>query len=331
MYAILDDIKNNRLKKAYLLYGEEQYLVKLYKDKLIKACLGKSVREAEGDMNFTGFSGSGQDPLAVSECIRTLPFFAEKRVVLLEGTGWFKKTPEGAAEVFGDIPESTCVIITESEVDKRTAAYKAVEKAGHIANFEKQKDEDLRRWICREVEKNGKKITVKAVDTLIKATDSNMAALETEIEKLSAYCMEKEAIDKTDVDLLVHMNASDRVFDMISLMATGKRREALLLYYDLLERREAPMKILSLMERQFRILIAVKEMRTNGVSQKEIERKLGLFPKAVAQSIEQAEYFSHDDLVAILQKAAEYDMASKRGGITDRMAVELLLVDISGE
>ena len=331
MYSILNDIKSKQLKRVYLLFGDEQFLVSLYKNRLVFACLGKTVQELEGDMNFTGFSGAGNNLLAVSECITTLPFFAEKRVVLLQNTGWFKKPPEGLKEVIDSIPETTCVIIAETDVDKRTAAFKAVEKAGHVAEFEFQKEEDLRKWICRNVDENGKKITVKAVDTLIKASGSNMAILQTELEKLYSYCAEKEAIDKTDVDALVHTRVSDRVFDMIAFMAAGKRNEALRLYADLIELREPPIKILGTMEWQFRVLIAVKDLKKYGGNAKSIAGKIGIAPYAAQKSLELVEYFSHEDLVAALRKTAEYDIAIKRGGIPDRMAVELLLVEFSGE
>ena len=48
MKAIDEDIKSGQFKNVYLLYGDEAYLKKQYKDKLVKALV------AEGDtMNFS--------------------------------------------------------------------------------------------------------------------------------------------------------------------------------------------------------------------------------------------------------------------------------------
>ena len=48
MKTIDNDIKTGQLKQVYLLYGEEQYLIRQYRDKLKKAMV------AEGDtMKFS--------------------------------------------------------------------------------------------------------------------------------------------------------------------------------------------------------------------------------------------------------------------------------------
>lgn len=47
MQRLQEDIKNRSFHNMYLLYGEEDYLVRLYRDKLIK-----SILNGEGEMNF---------------------------------------------------------------------------------------------------------------------------------------------------------------------------------------------------------------------------------------------------------------------------------------
>ena len=53
MKTIDNDIKTGQFKQIYLLYGEEQYLIRQYRDKL------KHALAADDDtMNFSAFSGS---------------------------------------------------------------------------------------------------------------------------------------------------------------------------------------------------------------------------------------------------------------------------------
>ena len=58
----------------------------------------------------------------------TMPFFAEKRLILMEDSGFFKggAGADELTEYMGGIPESTCLVFVESEVDKRSRLYKAV-------------------------------------------------------------------------------------------------------------------------------------------------------------------------------------------------------------
>ena len=329
MYVIKDDIKNKSLKKVYLLYGDEPYLVIYFRDLLVEAVLGKKPTDLSGDMNFSRFIGTAVDVKKMESSVGTMPFFAEKRVILAEGTGWFSKTNEEAAAMIKSIPDSSLVIFVEKEVDKRTATYKAVEKCGHVAFFAEQQLEEIQKWIVAKVNAHHQKITNGAVDALIKCAGLNMTAISTELEKVYAFCAEKEFIGREDVEALCHVKAEDRVFDMIQYMATKKREEALKLYYDLLELRESPTGILSLIERQFRILIAVKPLAAKGMNKKAIADELDLKPFVVDKAMYQARFFSQEDLIEALKDTAEYDRQSKFGEISDRMAVELLLINYS--
>ena len=56
MKRVLEDIKNQDFKKVYLFYGEEDYLKRQYRDRLVHAL------NPEGDtMNMAHFEGKGID------------------------------------------------------------------------------------------------------------------------------------------------------------------------------------------------------------------------------------------------------------------------------
>ena len=93
MKTIDEDIKSGNFKQIYLLYGTEAYLKKQYKDKL------KNAMAAPDDtMNFTRFEGKNINPKEVIDLAETLPFFADKRVILIEDSGFFKSSCEDLAE-----------------------------------------------------------------------------------------------------------------------------------------------------------------------------------------------------------------------------------------
>ena len=84
MRTIDEDIKTGQFKQIYLLYGNEAYLKKQYKDKLKKA-----MADAEDTMNFSAFEGKDINVKEVIDLAETLPFFAERRVILIENSGFF--------------------------------------------------------------------------------------------------------------------------------------------------------------------------------------------------------------------------------------------------
>ena len=93
MKSIDEDIKSGEFKNIYLLYGEEVYLKRQYKDKLIKSLTN------EGDtMNFSSYEGKDINPKEIIDLAETMPFLAERRVILVENSGFFKNTCEELAE-----------------------------------------------------------------------------------------------------------------------------------------------------------------------------------------------------------------------------------------
>ena len=129
MQTIKEHIKENEFTHCYLLYGTENYLKKLYKNKLKDAIVGR-----EETMNFSHFEGKSADPQEVIQIAETLPFFSERRLILIENSGWFKSQTD-LADYMKHVPETTYFVFVESEVDKRNRLYKAVKDMGTISEM----------------------------------------------------------------------------------------------------------------------------------------------------------------------------------------------------
>lgn len=130
MKSLNEDLKTGQFSQIYLLYGEENYLKKQYKERFVKAML------PQGDtMNYAYYEGKGVEIREVIDLAETLPFFAERRLIVFENTGLFKSSGADLAEYIKTMPETTYFIFVEEEVDKRSKLYKAVKAKGHIVNF----------------------------------------------------------------------------------------------------------------------------------------------------------------------------------------------------
>jgi DNA polymerase-3 subunit delta len=99
MKTIDNDIKTGQFKKVYLLYGAETYLLRQYRDKLKKALVSE-----DDSMNFSAFEGKDINQNEIIDLAETLPFFAERRVILIENSGLFvmRKKEENADSASGD-------------------------------------------------------------------------------------------------------------------------------------------------------------------------------------------------------------------------------------
>ncbi|MDE7028697.1 MAG: DNA polymerase III subunit delta, partial [Lachnospiraceae bacterium] len=125
MKRIAQDIKSGTPGRLYLLYGEEAYLRRQYRDNLRKALVPK------GDtMNCSVYSGRDISANEVVDLAGTMPFFADRRVIIVENSGWFKSGNDQIVNLIKALPDTTCMIFVEEEVDKRGRLFKAVTANG---------------------------------------------------------------------------------------------------------------------------------------------------------------------------------------------------------
>ncbi len=321
MRQINEDIKQGKLRQVYLLYGEERYLRRQYRDKLRGALC------EEGDtMNVHFFEGRGIDTAAVIDLAETMPFFARRRVIFLSDSGLFKSGGEKLAEYLANPSETAFFVFTESEVDKRSRLYKAVQSRGYAAEFAVQDENTLKRWVAGILNREGKLVTEKTVLHFLSKTGTDMENIQMELEKLVCYCLDRETVTAEDVEAVCTTRVSSHIFDMVNAVALGQPRQALDLYYDLLALKEPPMRILFLIARQCNILLQVKELKNKGFDSRSIASKVGVPPFAAGKYLTQASRFKSSVLRRAVEKCVEAEEAVKTGRLNEKMSVEILIL-----
>lgn len=323
MRQIAEDIKQNNFKQIYLLYGEERYLRRQYRQKLQAALC------SDGDtMNVHFYSGKDVPVGEIIDLAETLPFLAERRVIFISDSGLFKSGGEKLAEYLASPCESTYFVFTESEVDKRSKLFKTVQSKGYAADFTVQDESTLKRWIAGTLERDGKKITENTVQLIISKTGTDMDNIQMELEKLICYCMDRDVVTDADVEAVCTTRISNHIFDMINAIADRKQKAALELYYDLLALKEPPMRILFLIARQCNMLLQAKEMKLKGHDNRTIGSRLGVPPFIAQKVLNQASKFKTSTLRRAVQQCVEAETAVKTGRMNDMMSVEILIMSV---
>ena len=324
MKSLNEDLKTGQLNNVYLLYGEEAYLKKQYRDKLRKAMVS-----SDDDMNYAYYEGKGIPVNEVIDLAETLPFFAERRLIVLEDSGFFKSASSELAEYLKEMPDTTAMIFVESEIDKRGKLYKAVQAKGRAVELGRQDENTLVRWVAGHVKQEQKMISEKTVRSFLSKVGTDMENIQKELEKLFCYCMDKDCITEEDVEEICTTQITNQIFDMVNAVADKQQKKALQFYYDLLALKEPAMRILSLLTRQFRLLLEVKTMDAQGYGRKEIAEKTGINPFVVGKYQIQAKAFSSKELREIMEYSLETDEAIKTGLLTDTLGVELFIMKYS--
>lgn len=323
MKQINEDIKQGNFKHSYLLYGEERYLRRQYKDRLQKALCG------DGDTMNTHFYEGKDTPVGeIIDLAETLPFLAERRVIFITDSGLFKSGGEKMAEYLTEPNETAFFVFNESEVDKRSKLFKTVQSRGYAAEFAVQDENTLKRWVAGILAKDGKKITENTVQLLLSKTGTDMDNIQMELEKLVCYCMDRDVITDADVEAVCTTRISSHIFDMINAIADKNQKVALELYYDLLALKEPPMRILFLIARQCNMLLQARELKSRGYDNRTVGSKLGVPPFIAGKYLAQAGRFSSSTLHRAVQQCVEAEEAIKSGRMNDMMSVEILILSV---
>lgn len=325
MKIINEDIKSNEYKSVYLLYGDEPYLKKQYRDRLREAIVG------DDTMNYSCFDGDKIVLKEVFDIGDTMPFFSEHRLIVVEDSGFFKTSNEELAEYIKNIPDYLIMVFVESEIDKRNKVYKAVAEKGYVSEMKPQTPAVIERWIAGLLKKENKVIEKQAAELLLEKTGSGMDKIKMELDKLVSYCLDEEVITAKAVEEVCTTQTESRIFDMITAIATKKQQQALQLYYDLLTLKEPPMRILYLITRQFNGILQVKEALENGMVNADIARQMGVAPFVVGKYSGQAKYFSSSEIKEALKDFADIEERVKNGRIADKVGVELIIVKYSAK
>ena len=321
MKSLNEELKTGQLNRVYLLYGEEAYLKKQYKDKLKNAMVSP-----DDNMNYAYYEGKGINVNEVIDLAETLPFFAERRLIVLEDTGFFKNASAEFADYIKDMPETTSIIFVETEVDKRGKLYKAVQAKGRAVELGRQDENTLIRWVASNVKQEQKQISENTVRYFLAKVGTDMENIQRELEKLFCYTLDKDCIATEDVEEICTTQITNQIFDMVNAVADKKQRKALEFYNDLLALKEPPMRILALLTRQFKLLLEVKTMDKLGYGRKEIAEKAGINPFVVGKYQAQAKAFSEKELRQIMEDSVETDEAIKTGRLADTLGVELFIM-----
>ena len=324
MSIIDEDIKKGQLNHIYLIYGEESFLRKQYKERLKKA-----LSPDADSMNYSYFEGKDISAGEIIDLAETMPFLSDKRTIIIENSPFFKSEGEKMAEYLNTVPDTTYLVFVEESVDKRSKLYKSIAKNGCVVEAGGLSEDKIITWILGILKKDNKKITQSTMQYLLGKIGTDMENIRQEVEKLVCYCYDREVITNEDIDAVCTTQISNQIFEMLDAMANKRQKTALQLYYNLLALKEPPMRILFLIGRQFNLLFQARMLKQKGYGDRAIAEKIGVPPFAATKYLNQAGKFKMADLRKAIDECVEADEAVKSGNRNDRLSVELLIIKYS--
>ncbi|MCQ4086174.1 DNA polymerase III subunit delta [Saccharibacillus sp. JS10] len=326
-------IRAGEVAPLYLCYGTEKYRIKEFVTLLEE----ELIEEDQRDFAIIHYDLAETPVELVVEEAETAPFLADRKLIVVRDSTIFiagkestkiEHRVEKLLEYLGNPTDYSVLVFLAyaDKLDERKKVVKAFKAAAPVLSFAPMNENELLGWITKQFGNHSVSIGSSAVEMLLKRAGTSLAGLSVEIEKLSLFAGNGGSIEPSDVEKLVSIGTEQSVFVLVEHIANLKLQQAMAIFYDLLKQREEPIKIVSLIARQFRIMLQVKEMSGQNYSQQQMAGQLGLHPYAVKIASEQAKRFESNRLRHILASIAKLDHEIKTGAVDKVFGLEMFLL-----
>jgi DNA polymerase-3 subunit delta len=309
------------------------------------------IRQSIGDAtalmsNTTVLEGRQATVDQLRAAAETVPFLADKRLVIVEGllerfeapgrNGKGKaarpsaKTaePQAFAEAVKHLPPFTELVIIGGAVRANNPLLRELSALTGIKSFPLLKGLQLREWVERRVAAAGGSISPQAAAVLVRFVGSDLWTMAGEVDKLVQYTAGRR-IEESDVKAAVSAAQEAGVFAMVDAILEGRGSAAQELLQQQFRQGAAPAQLLAILARQVRIIFQVKDMRDRGKTRGEIQIKLGLTSDfLLSKAWQQADKYTMAGLRGIFHKLLEADLAIKTGKLDGEIALDVLVAEL---
>jgi len=324
MHNIKNDIKIGIYSNIYIFSGEEDFLIDFYTKEIISKVTDPDTKE----FNLLKIYNNLPQDSEIDSFVNSYPFMSEKKVLIIEDTKIFKKTPDSVktffSELVSNIPEYMIIIFAEKEIDKRNALYKQISKIYPVCEFEFQSIQALSTWITKFFNSNGKEIARDDASYICEIAGPSMLCLKAEAEKLISFT-EGETITREIIVSLVTRNIENRVFAMIDDIVSSDNINAMKKLSDLKALNEEPIKIISIIFNKFAAFHKLLTLKNKSI--REICSICGMYEKHAKNNLAQAQVLGAKKIANVMLKCRDMDFAIKNGTIDKWVAVELVLFE----
>lgn len=315
----------------YLLLGEEDVRA----EEALRRILKDVVPDEERSLNLDVLD-AGSVPIqdVITRC-ETLPFFGARRAVVFNirnPESWRAAEQDALADYVSQGPPPSLLIVIAPHLDKRRRLTGVLERAAQVIRCDPLEPERAPAWLVARARESGKTITPEAAALLVEMAGSGLRALGLEVAKLAAYAGDRTTITADDVrEVTSHVAAQATIFEVMDAVGHRRPDDAFRLLDALIALGEAPLRILYMLEDQVRMLARVQELVDRGVrSRADVQRALGSRAWRYGDYQKQIKAFGRVDVEALLGMLLETDGAIKTGQMAPRLALETLIVRMSG-
>ncbi|MEK7561662.1 MAG: DNA polymerase III subunit delta, partial [Patescibacteria group bacterium] len=259
-----------------------------------------------GELALEKFDGEENEAQAITEGLQSLPFLAQKKLVVVRSGGANKEFVEVTEQIISSIGDTTDVIFLEPQIDKRTAYFKVLKTKTQFEEFNELDPQSLTKWLVEETKTEGGQLNLSDANYLVERVGTNQNLLSSELNKLLIY---KSEITRQNIDLLTEPTPQSKVFDLLDAAFAGRKEQALRLYDDQRAQKVEPQAILAMIAWQLQQIAITKMAGNRTITEVSRDSSMKEYPLKKAKNL--ADKLSEDDLKKMISEALDIDWRGK--------------------
>ncbi len=327
------EIKKNNISNGYIFCGLDEELIKISINSIIDNVIEKDFL----DLNLIRLDGLETSFEEIENACETLPFFGDKKVVVVYRANFLKEKPDKDGvktyteilKYIKDLPPHTILIMYYLFNDKRDTPKKnkklgVLDKYVKVVHCDKLKKDKYYKKVEDLFKDKGRPIGKIQLRYFADKVQNNFDIIKREVDKLDCYAFGRE-ITKEDIDKLIQNKSEDDIFDLVEYISIRKIEQALDLLDELLFKADQHMLIVSSIGNHFRRLYEFRVYLSQG-------KKLDFFmskyklPQFVCEKLaNQASKFSIKQLNELIKICVDTELKLKSSASEKQMEMELML------
>jgi DNA polymerase-3 subunit delta len=301
--------------RVYIIAGKDEPLVNAKCQELVDSLLDPQQR-------VTALLSVDADEAVASDVLdelRTVPFLADKRVVVIKGADEFVSKYRTILEKYFEKPAPTGVLVmTVSSWDGRTKVTREHPPSRAMAD---------RVYIIAG--KHEVRLDRDAAELLVELAGPELAQLYNEVDKLVLFARDEKTIRPPHVESLIGHNRMYGAFEVIDAMTAGDAAEAVTRLRKMFEEdKDAEYTVVGAFAYHVRRMFQAKKLLDKRTSPELIAKQLRIGYNR-NQFFAQLGRVSLPQIAALLEELAAIDYAAKTGQAQIPVAIEQLVLRLS--
>lgn len=258
---------------------------------------------------------------SVLSAVESMPFLAEKKLVIVKNFGLNKAAAEQIEELLLKTADTTKLVVVETKIDKRGAYYKFLKKQAGFEELNQPDETDMAGWAVDYSKKRHATISKSDAVYLIDQAGLNQQKLASELDKLIAY---DSQVKRENIDQLVELTPSGSIFALVDAVFLGDKKRTLKLYEDQRAMGVEPQNIIGLIVWQLHAVTLMKSAGGRDVNS--ISGASGVKPFTLQKSKMIADRLKKKQLQKILDNLLDLEIKLKTTSIDPDNALKNFLV-----